>query len=145
MQLLQERNTRHPVVCLAVTAATDEFSNERVIMSKYTNWDFNESYPTQISADEGTIANRFRRNEIQVQAPSAGDLQSAIEWLALYDAGTDDDSVDSNVQALANVIAFLDMTVSSKYQRQAVNEAKRAFAQQNNVKFNQVRLIKKGN
>lgn len=32
MQIILERNTRHPVACLAVNAATDEFSYERVTM-----------------------------------------------------------------------------------------------------------------
>jgi len=37
VQITLERNTRHPVACLAVFAATDEFSNfERVIMSTST-------------------------------------------------------------------------------------------------------------
>ena len=112
-------------------------------MKDYKNWNWKESYPNPISADEGTIANRLSRNEIEVKAPSAGDLMSAIEWLALYDGVSDDTHTDSNIQALANVIAFLDMTVSAKYQRQAVNEAKRAYAQQHGVKFRQVRTIKK--
>lgn len=36
MQITLERNTRHPVACLAVNAATDEFSYERVIMTTST-------------------------------------------------------------------------------------------------------------
>jgi len=113
-------------------------------MSKYKRWNWFESHPNPLSADSGTIASRLDRNEIEVQAPSASDLESALQWLALYDGHDDEDYVDNNVQALANVIAFLDMTISSKYQRQALNEAKRAFAQKNNIKFNQVRKIKKG-
>lgn len=110
-------------------------------MNKYETWDYKESCPNPISADHGTIDNRFHRDEIVVQAPSANDLLSAMEWLALYDAGEDS---DVRVQALANVIAFLDMTAISKINRASLNEAKRIYAQQNGVKFNQVRKIKKG-
>lgn len=110
-------------------------------MSKYDTWNWADSYPDPISADEGTICNRLLRNEIVAQAPSVSDLISAIQWLALYDGY---DNTDENIQAFTNVIAFLSLTIDSKNMRSALNQAKRVYAQQNNVKFNQVRKMKVG-
>ena len=110
-------------------------------MSKYDTWNWADGRPEPISADYGVVANRLLRNEIVAQSPNVNDLLSALEWLALYDGY---DETDNNIQSFANVIAFLDLTIQSKMNRQALNDAKRAYAEQHNVKFNQVRKIKKG-
>lgn len=110
-------------------------------MSNYRTWNWKDSYPNPISADSGTISSYLDRNEVTPQAPNAGDLLHALEWLALYEAY---DETDTTIQAFANVIAFLDMTATSKINRASLNEAKRIYAKQHGIKFNQVRKIKKG-
>jgi len=69
---------------------------------------------------------------------SVGDLMFAADWLGQYE--TDD---EATAQSLANVIAVLTNLAATKQRKTAINDAKRKFAQENGVKFSQVKIAKK--
>ena len=98
----------------------------------------NFEWKTQISSDEGTVDNYLFRGDIKPVAPSVGDLWTALEWVALYDAGDDVELA----QSLANVVAFLSFTADSKEKRQIVAKAKKQYAEQHGLKVSQVRMKK---
>lgn len=112
-------------------------------MKDYKNWEYDKNFPTSISADADTIDTIARERNVEVIAPSASDLEYAIEWLALYSVGTDDEITDPRLQAFLNVIAFLDMTIDSKNARQALNNAKREYAAKKGISVRQVRVNRK--
>ena len=98
----------------------------------------NFEWKTQISADEGTVDNYLFRGDVKPVAPSVGDLWTALEWVALYDAGDDVELA----QSLSNVVAFLSFTADTKEKRDIVAKAKRQYAKQHGIKVSQVRLKK---
>jgi len=98
----------------------------------------NFEWKTQISADEGTVDNYLFRGDVKPVAPSVGDLWTALEWIALYDAGDDVELA----QSLSNVVAFLSITADTKEKREIVTKAKRQYAKAHGIKVSQVRLKK---
>jgi hypothetical protein len=70
-------------------------------------------------------------------APTCDDFEMAIAALGIYEGDQE------QVQALVNVIAYLDKLVASKQRRAAVNLAKREYAAEHGIKFSQVRVCKK--
>ena len=98
----------------------------------------NFEWKTQISADEGTVDNYLFRGDVKPVAPSVGDLWTALEWIALYDAGDDVELA----QSLSNVVAFLSITADTKEKREIVAKAKRQYAKAHGIKVSQVRLKK---
>ena len=95
-------------------------------------------WKTQISADKGTVDNYLFRGDVKPVAPSISDLETALEWVALYDAGDDVELA----QSLANVVAFLSFAADSKQQRFVLAEAKRRYAKEKGVKVSDVRVKK---
>jgi len=112
-------------------------------MKDYKNWKYENAFPNVMSADSDTIDNVARNTEVEVQAPSASDMEYVMEWLALYSVGTDDEMSDPRFKAFLNVIAYLDMTIDSKNYRQALNARKREYAEANGISVRQVRVTKK--
>ena len=102
----------------------------------YKNW----SYGTKrVSADFDTVENAIIEGQVKAVAPSATDLTSAAEWLALY-------ACDENLeiaQTFANVIAFLELNAESKQKRSNLAQLKREYAAEKGIKVSQVRLQKK--
>ena len=45
-------------------------------------------------------------------------------------------------QEMANVIAFLELTAKSRDKKKALNEAKRRYASEKGIKFNQVKVAR---
>lgn len=104
-------------------------------MSKaYTDFE----WPERISADHDTI-DRYLHEGLQPQAPSAADMEHAVEWLALYGVS---DETDPALESFSNVIAFLLKQAEAKRQREQVNEVKRQYAAEHGVSFKQVRIKK---
>lgn len=94
-----------------------------------------KSVGNAVSADEDAVGVLMDEGTIsEVKAPSNVDLLGAAEWLATYQVGSDLELA----QSLANVIAFLDLTVESR----KMAEAKRKFAKEHGVKVSQV-VVKK--
>jgi hypothetical protein len=104
------------------------------VSANYKNFE----WKTQISADEGTVDNYLFRGDVKPVAPSVGDLWTALEWIALYDAGDDVELA----QSLSNVVAFLSITADTKEKREIVAKAKRQYAKTHGIKVSQVRLKK---
>jgi hypothetical protein len=104
------------------------------VSANYKNFE----WKTQISADEGTVDNYLFRGDVKPVAPSVGDLWTALEWIALYDAGDDVELA----QSLSNVVAFLSITADTKEKREIVAKAKRQYAKAHGIKVSQVRLKK---
>ena len=92
------------------------------------------NWPERISSDTDVV-DRFLHEGIDVKTPSISDLNTAIEWLALYGAETAEDA-----QPFANVIAFLEKTIASKQRRAETARQKRAFANYFGVPVSQVRV-----
>lgn len=92
------------------------------------------TWTQRISGDDDTV-DRFLHEGMTAEGPSEADLWTAIEWLALYGAETQDDA-----QPYANVIAFLERTIATKAKRQATAEAKRAYAAEHGISVKQVRV-----
>lgn len=113
-------------------------------MSKINQFNYAEQYPQVISADSNTIDNVLRDREIEYRQPSIDDIEYVIEWLALYEVvDFDDNFQDPRIQAFANVIAFLNSQIHTKARRTAINNMKRAYAEEHGVPIKQLR-IKKG-
>jgi hypothetical protein len=110
----------------------------RQMAHDYKNWKHDWS---AISADVESVDYIMQNNDYEAKAPTASDLNSAAEWLALYAV----DEQNEHFQSLLNVIAFLDMTADSKVSRNATIKAKQEYAKQNNIKYSQVRVKKAGN
>jgi len=104
------------------------------VSQKYKDFE----WKTQISADEGTVDNYLFRGDVKPVSPSISDLETALEWVALYDAGDDVELA----QSLANVVAFLSFAADSKQQRFVLAEAKRRYAKEKGVKVSDVRVKK---
>jgi len=99
----------------------------------YKNWSYGDRF---VSADEDTVERALASGEVKAQAPSAGDLRWAAEWLSIY-ASADHKEL---AQAFGNVIAFLDLTAQSKEKRSNLAQAKRKFAEANGIPVSQVRI-----
>lgn len=116
-------------------------------MSKIIEFNYAEQYPQVISADSNTIDNVLRDQEIEYRQPSISDIEYAIEWLALYEivdyTDWENPNEDPHLQAFANVIAFLNSQIHTKARRTAINNMKRAYAEEHGVPIKQLR-IKKG-
>ena len=89
------------------------------------------------TTDDDTVDRFMHEGSVIPQAPSVGDLWSAIEWLATYACETVEES-----KQWANVIAFLMLTAESKEKRTAINTAKRNYAKEHGLKVSQVRIKK---
>lgn len=92
------------------------------------------NWPERISSDTDVV-DRFLHEGIDVQAPSITDLNTAIEWLALYGAETAEDA-----QAYANVIGFLQRSIETRIKRKSLAAAKRAYAIEHGIPVSQVRV-----
>lgn len=103
-------------------------------MSKFAYDEF--KWDARISADDDTV-DRFLYEGMYVEAPSISDLNTAIEWLALY--GAEDTHI---AEPYANVIAFLAKTIEEKESRRALAEAKRTYARENGIPVSQVRVTR---
>ena len=101
----------------------------------YKNWKHDYQ---PICADVESVDYIMQNNEYEAKAPTVADLNTAAEWLAMYCTGEQDEIF----QGLVNVIAFLDMTIKAKEQKQALTAAKRAYAKQHGLKISQVRVKK---
>jgi hypothetical protein len=100
----------------------------------------NYNYGSELtSADSDTVETAIVNGDVTPEAPEVADLYRAAEWLALYACGDDLEIA----QSFANVVAFLQLTGEAKIQRKAINNAKRAYAQEKGIKFSQVRVAKK--
>jgi hypothetical protein len=98
----------------------------------YSKFEWN----TQISSDPTTVDNYLFRGDIKPVAPSISDLGTALEWVALYDVGDDKEMA----QSLANVVAYLSLTIDSKEKRSALAKAKKAYAKEHGIPVSQVRV-----
>ena len=108
-------------------------------MLNYEEFNYGEK---RVSADNDTVEMAIISGVVKPQAPSVSDLLGAIEWLATYQSGFEEDYEIEIAQSFANVIAFLDLTADSKLKRKAVNEAKRKYAKEHGLKVRQVRVQK---
>ena len=99
----------------------------------YKNWSYGTRF---VSADTDTVERALVSGEVKPQAPSAGDLRWAAEWLAIY-ASADHKEV---AQAFGNVVAFLDLTAESKEKRSNLAQAKKKYAEANGIPVSQVRI-----
>jgi hypothetical protein len=104
-------------------------------MSKFKYDEF--TWPNRISGDTDVV-DRFLDEGLTPEAPSIGDLYTAIEWLALYGAGSEHEA-----QPYVNVIAYLTKTIAEKEQRSALAKAKRAYAHAHGIPVSQVRVNRK--
>lgn len=93
------------------------------------------NWPVRISSDEDTVDRFLHNEEVAVEAPDIADLNTAIEWLALYGASDADEA-----QPYANVIGFLQRTIETRLKRKALAAAKRAYAAEHNIPVSQVRV-----
>jgi hypothetical protein len=91
----------------------------------------------RISSEEEVVDRFLYEGTVKPEPASDGDLETAIEWLALYGAGTEEEA-----QAYANVIGFLEGQLQARAKRRRTNDLKRAYAQYNGVSFKQVRIKK---
>jgi hypothetical protein len=92
-----------------------------------------------VSSDFDSVGVLMNEGKIEnVYAPNEIDLLGAAEWLATYQVGSDLEQA----QSLANVIAFLDLTVQSRRNRKTLAEAKRQYAATHGVKVSQVKIKK---
>jgi hypothetical protein len=98
-----------------------------------------KSVNNAVSSDDDAVGVLMDEGVIEsVSAPSENDLMTALEWLATYQVGGDLEFA----QKLANVIAFLDLTIQSKSNRKVLTEAKRQYAAAHGIKVSQVKLKK---
>jgi hypothetical protein len=92
-----------------------------------------------VSSDSDAVGNLMDNGIItEVKAPTEAQLFLAMDWLSTYQV-MDDMRV---AQDIANVIAFLDLTVQSKNKRKVLSEAKRQYAATHGIKVSQVKLKK---
>jgi hypothetical protein len=95
-------------------------------------------WPTRISADDDTVDYYLAAADGEtLYAPSVSDLETAIEWLALYGA----DSPEA-AAPFGAVIAFLQAKVDDKVRRENVAAAKRQYAAANGVPVSSVRIAR---
>lgn len=97
----------------------------------------NVNWPTRISSDEDVVDRFLHNEEVIAEAPDIADLNTAIEWLALYGASDTDEA-----QPYANVIGFLQRTIETRIKRKAMAAAKRAYASEHGIPVSQVRVKK---
>lgn len=95
----------------------------------------NPNWPVRISSDEDVVDRFLYNEEVTADTPDIADLNTAIEWLALYGASAADEA-----QPYANVIGFLQRTVETRLKRKALAAAKRAYAAEHNIPVSQVRV-----
>lgn len=95
-------------------------------------------WSNRLSSDHDTI-DRFLYEGFKPETPSASDMNSAIEWLALYGADHEDDPM---LRSLANVIGFLGKQIEAKESRERINASKRQYAKEHNIPFKQLRVKK---
>lgn len=76
--------------------------------------------------------------KLEAQKATISDLLFAADWLGAYE--TDD---QETAQQLTNAINFLVQHIGSKQRRTAINNKKREYAQQNGIKFSQVKVQRK--
>jgi hypothetical protein len=92
-----------------------------------------------VSSDDDAVGVLMDQGLIEsVTAPSDNDLLTALEWLATYQVGNDLEFA----QKLANVIAFIDLTIDSRNNRKILAEAKRQYAATHGIKVSQVKIKK---
>lgn len=75
---------------------------------------------------------------------NAGDVNFAANILENYfDADSIQPEDAEYVESLKRVVAFLDAQIARQEHRKAVNEAKRAYAEEHGISFRQVRYSAK--
>ncbi len=92
-------------------------------------------WPTRISSDDDTVDLYLWTQVRPVDAPSQYDLETAIEWLALYGAESLEDA-----EPFMRVIAFLQAKQQEKVRRDNLAAAKRDYAAERGIPVSQVRI-----
>lgn len=92
-----------------------------------------------VCADDDSVGELMHNGTLNnYSAPSSSDLLGAAEWIATFCVSDDLELA----QEMANVIAFLELTAKSRDKKKALNEAKRRYASEKGIKFNQVKVAR---
>jgi hypothetical protein len=95
-------------------------------------------WPTPISADDDTVDTYLCDADGEtISAPSVSDLETAIQWLALYGAESGDDA-----EPFVRVVAYLQAKADEKVRRENVAAAKRQYAEANGIPVSRVRITR---
>lgn len=97
-----------------------------------------------------TIHNLIQSGQIEpsTSAPSTAALEWAIAALEGYEYADDCCDLDGNAddrahaQALADVIAYLERTITTRQRRSDVAAAKRAYAAEHGIPISSVRVVR---
>jgi hypothetical protein len=94
-------------------------------------------WTNRISSDDEVVDRFLYEGTVTPQPADIHDMNTAIEWLALYSAENSEEA-----QAYANVIGLLEGQIKARQSRKATNEAKRQYAHESGIPFKQLRIKK---
>lgn len=95
-------------------------------------------WPGRISSDHDVVDRFLSESDGQtIERPSIADLHTAIEWLALYGAESEEEAAP-----YVRVIALLQAQVDARQHRTALARAKREYATTHGVPLASVRIAR---